>query len=462
MRFFLEVQVFAQPTIARTITLSGVTLVLIMALAYLGIGTIYANRLHSGIAKITESVAASQPDIALLSTEAQEVSAAYHSLPLSIALTVIGLALLFAIAVFIWAMRVTFPLRQLTMIAERVAGGDLTIELQRAKVMDETGRLTKSLNIILRDTHKALIQVADTAGHLGLAAESLQQSADSTHSVSAGMGAASQAVADSSNATMTSVHLVQESLAQNSQAVSGISANIEDVAAFASVAARQGDQGRKAAQAAVASITTAAAKVHDTALQVTALGDKTQRIGEFTEIITRIADQTNLLALNAAIEAARAGDAGRGFAVVAEEVRKLAEESNQAARSITGLVKDIDDGMRSALAAMQTGDEQVNCSARSVSDTASVLDGIVTGLDEISDKIQSISAASEQITATGSSMLCTVQSVADVASHNAKLADDVSHSTQAQTADILKISTAARDLANMAQSLQRTVALFKV
>ena len=67
-----------------------------------------------------------------------------------------------------------------------------------------------------------------------------------------------------------------------------------------------------------------------------ALAAKSEQIGGIVETITGIADQTNLLALNAAIEAARAGEQGRGFAVVAEEVRKLAEESQQAAATIAG------------------------------------------------------------------------------------------------------------------------------
>jgi methyl-accepting chemotaxis protein len=71
------------------------------------------------------------------------------------------------------------------------------------------------------------------------------------------------------------------------------------------------------------------------------LGDKSQEIGGIVDAIGGIAEQTNLLALNAAIEAARAGDQGRGFAVVADEVRKLAEESQQAAASISSLIREI-------------------------------------------------------------------------------------------------------------------------
>ena len=99
--------------------------------------------------------------------------------------------------------------------------------------------------------------------------------------------------------------------------------------------------------------------VEETESLLSQLNTYSERIGVVGDTITSIADQTNLLALNAAIEAARAGEAGRGFAVVAEEVRKLAEQSQQGAREVSELVAKILEGTRSAVISMKKSREGV-------------------------------------------------------------------------------------------------------
>ena len=205
-----------------------------------------------------------------------------------------------------------------------------------------------------------------------------------------------------------------------------MSRDIEDVAAYATQASAQGNEGKKSADDAVTIINHAAGSVEKTTQVVQALGEKTKQIGEFISIITGIADQTNLLALNAAIEAARAGDAGRGFAVVAEEVRKLAEESNGAAGNITKLVRAIEGEMTTALGAMEKSNEEVTSGAKTVGQASSMLAEIVKGVEALNGRVQGISAAAEEINASTGEVVHAMQSVAAVAEESAAASEEVS------------------------------------
>jgi methyl-accepting chemotaxis protein len=230
--------------------------------------------------------------------------------------------------------------------------------------------------------------------------------------------------------------------------------------------------------------------VGEAADKVRALGNLGERIGAVVETIDDIADQTNLLALNAAIEAARAGEHGRGFAVVADEVRKLAERSGRETRQIAELVKQVQDGTRDAVSAMEIGAAKVGhgsakttqagkaleeillaveATVRQVSEIASASQEMAAGARNVSTAMQSISAvveentaSTEQMSAQAGQVTDAIQSIAAVSEEQSAATEEVMASTEEMSAQVHEMTAQAENLAATAQQLKDLVTRFKL
>src|SRR3954447_13667699 len=160
------------------------------------------------------------------------------------------------------------------------------------------------------------------------------------------------------------------------------------------------------------------------------LASKSEEIGGIVGTITGIAEQTNLLALNAAIEAARAGDQGRGFAVVAEEARKLAEESQNAARSIASLITEIQAETSRAVDVVEDGAVRSQAGANTVLEARGAFEAIGEAVDEVTTRIDQIAAGAQEIAAEAERVQADVGEIAAVAEQSSASSEQVSASTQ--------------------------------
>ncbi len=216
-------------------------------------------------------------------------------------------------------------------------------------------------------------------------------------------------------------------VAVTSSAMDEMNATVGEVAENAAKASETSDTARAKAQEGaqlVSNVVSDITEVQKQSLEVKAdmasLGKQADGIGQIMSVISDIADQTNLLALNAAIEAARAGDAGRGFAVVADEVRKLAEKTMTATQEVGGVIRGIQEGTRKGIDGVDRSVTTIENATHRASLSGDALKQIVILVEQASDQVRSIAAASEQQSASSEEISHSVEQVSTISAETAQ------------------------------------------
>ena len=187
-----------------------------------------------------------------------------------------------------------------------------------------------------------------------------------------------------------------------------------------------------------------------------------EKIAVASEMIKNIAGQTNLLALNAAIEAARAGESGRGFAVVAEEIRELAEQSNQFTEEISTIIRDLTDKTSTAVQVMEEIEKVVASQSASVDMTDKKFEGISESIEEMQKVIRAVNEANKAINRQKEEIVKIMENLSAISEENAAASQQVSASVEEQTAGMSEIARASEELARIAEELNRQVEQFKI
>lgn len=185
-------------------------------------------------------------------------------------------------------------------------------------------------------------------------------------------------------------------------------------------------------------------------------------IEKFVTTIKQIAGQTNLLALNASIEAARAGEQGKGFAVVADEVRKLAEQSSNSTKEIEQLVANIHQQMSETIEVVEVNGKENEKNVEKVHSLVHVFSDISTSIDFLNNKIEGLTAVTQEMSASSEEIAATATENADSAMKVNRLIKDVSTLVDHQVDSIENIHSSSVELKGVADGLSDDVKQFKL
>jgi len=353
--------------------------------------------------------------------------------------------------------------RLMTIIASQISkieGEDLTVSIEY-NANNTLGNIAKSININLKNLCKLLGLVNNEAE--GLSSKSVEIAA-AANEASRAIGVISTTVTELAAGALETGTIMQNAANKTDQ-VTELAKNASEEMQVLLYNAQQITLSAKHGQAAIEKstfvINEIAVKAKDNARLGMDLRDKSEEVRGIIDVINAIAGQTNLLALNAAIEAARAGEHGRGFAVVADEVRKLAEESRQAADQINGIVESMLTDINQVVEAFESTNKSMVTGVNTITDANVSFKEITANIDKSSAKSQAVALLADSQAQAAAELKLTVHSVVAIAEQSAATTQTAAASSQQINASIAEIANGTQVLSHLAGNLEQAIFQYK-
>lgn len=375
--------------------------------------------------------------------------------------TVLIIFILSGIATYLFTNKMKKRLNKLSAAFEKAGDGDLTVELQDT-THDELTVLADSFNKMKENLHTMIRKISRTSEQIASSSEQLKNGAQEANEATVKITESIELVAHASENQMAS-------MMESEHALENVTVGIQEIAEDSKMMATKGkltnelaSEGRNLIESSSFQMKTIEESVLQSKQAIQLLNRRSQEIEEISAFITDVASQTNLLALNASIEAARAGEHGKGFAVVAEEVRKLAEQSQQSAAQISNFIKEIQKEIVATAQSIHHVKEDVQNGLTIVRKTEHTFQEFTSFTTKLEQTITTSVSITDHITSHTQEVTAMASSITEVAKENADHVQSVAALTEEQLASMDEINASAHSLSKVATNLQKLVKHFKI
>jgi methyl-accepting chemotaxis protein len=354
------------------------------------------------------------------------------------------------------------PLRRISSHAENVANGNLKVEAINMKSKDEIGQLSNDFNKMVESLKHVIEKVLYQSENIASAAVQLAVGTDQATHSTLQISEAIQEIALGAEQQVESATEANQILGRISQEMEQIVVMMNKVNDSSKDAATTAEHGNSVIQSAMIEMSNINKFSDAISQSVGSLEAKSQEIGKIVTLIRNVTEQTNLLALNAAIESARAGEHGKGFAVVAQEVRKLAEQSSQAAQQIGVILNEVQQEISSTVEISYQSNNSVKAGISTVEKAGVSFQQIFDSFSGITSEMNDVSIAIKQINEEIQMVTASFQNI-EAISHIARdRAKNIANEAQQQTASMEEIASSTNLFAKMGEDLKNAVDQFNL
>lgn len=327
---------------------------------------------------------------------------------------------------------------------------------------DEIGQLNDGINQFICSLKETVASIQEVSSQIEGASNELHITSDDANGLTVQVVGDMRSMKSGAEAHADNVYQGVNAMEEITAGIDKVSESSVAVKESSSVMVRLSEQGNESVRNAMKQIDELGEASNKVSHKIEVLDQLSQEIGTIAAAITNISNQTNILALNASIEAARSGEHGKGFMVVANEVKKLAEQSNDSANQIKILIERIQAAATEAVEVMKTGEAEVKKSKDNIQQVGESLSDILESAHHVDKEIQEVSDTTHEISAGAQEARASFEEISAIANELLQNMSSVSTASEKQAESMKSVAKSAEMLHKMFERLQRIIQKFEV